>query len=233
MMILRLATLLCVLVSASSDNVEVLADGGSAPASGGRREKLAAAKATARAAFTSAHPMVFDSYGRVLRWAIEPSEIRCTKRIECVVTKSALRRFRTKEEELQQKQIRLDRQAAADGVFGNKSEEQVRKMRQAKEDRARCSLYKEWLRSWHKDASKTKDKFFKKMGKEHADFGALRALHIERSLNRRKAGALYRHVALQVHPDKLPKKCSAEKGLLDMMRGILGEADRMKAELMS
>ena len=40
-------------------------------------------------------------------------------------------------------------------------------------------------------------------------------------------------VALQVHPDKLPKKCSAEVGLLDMMRAILNEADRMKNELMS
>lgn len=209
------------------------APGNAAAVGGGRRAKLAAAKAAARAKFETAHPIVFDAYGRVLRWAIEPTEMRCTKWIECVVTKSALRRFRTKEEELQQKQIRLDRQAAADGRGGNQSEEQLRKMRQAKEDRGRCALYREWLRSWAKDESKTKEPFFRKLGVNHEDFGALRALHKERSLNRRKAGALYRHVALQVHPDKLPKKCSAEAGLLDMMRAILNEADHMKNELMS
>ena len=50
-----------------------------------------------------------------------------------------------------------------------------------------------------------------------------RALHRERSLDRRKAGVLYRHVALQVHPDKLPKRCdgSNSKPLLAMMRDIL------------
>ena len=147
--------------------------------------------------------------------------------------KSTTRRFRTKEEEMRQQMIRVDRQAEADGRFGNQTEEDVRKARQAKEDRGRCRLYSAWLRHWLRDGTKTKQQFFRALAKHYADFGELHELHRERSLNRRKASALYRHVALQVHPDKLPKRCGHSQHMLAMMRDILAEADRLKKELLA
>ena len=236
---------LMVLVSCSAESaIEIGADGASSPQAEAdpalepvdrrnRRGRLEAAKAAARAKFVAEHAVVFDAHGRVLSWPLEPVELRCSKRLECTVTKSTTRRFRTKEEEMRQQQIRVDRQAEADGRFGNQTEEDVRKARQAKEDRGRCRLYTAWLRHWLRDDAKTKPRFFRALAKHYADFGELHELHRERSLNRRKAGALYRHVALQVHPDKLPKRCGHSQHMLAMMRDILAEADRLKKELLA
>ena len=103
-------------------------------------------------------------------------------------------------------------------------------------DQATALRYVAFTLAW---ISKAKDGFYRALARHHADFGELRALHRERSLNRRKAGVLYRHVALQVHPDKLPKRCDGSgespgaKQLLAMMRDILAEADRLKNELLA
>eukprot|EP00937_MAST-01D_sp_MAST-1D-sp2_P006382 g6382.t1 len=235
----RLLAVASALTSALEEAV-VSADGastaGASTAGSGvldRHAALREAKQAAREQFLLDHPIVFDSFGRVLRWGVDPVELRCSKQLRCVVTQSRLRRFRTKDEELRQRQIRLDRQAEADGRSGNLTEADVRRQRQAKEDRGRCRLYGEWLRVWLRDDSKTKAAFFQKLGKHHADFGELRGLHRERSLNRRKATALYRHIALQVHPDKLPKRCDHSKRMQEMMRDILSEAERMKNELLA
>ena len=60
----------------------------------------------------------------------------------CRVTEFEKRKYRTKEEELRQKLIRLDKQAELDGEFGNDSESAQKRQRIKKEQRTRCSLFR-------------------------------------------------------------------------------------------
>merc|ERR1712216_309118 len=104
-----------------------------------------------------------------------------------------------------------------------------------KENRARCKVYKEWAKEWKRDGDKAKQNFFEFLTGAHEDFAALRNMWRNRQPGpnrklQRKVKKLYRHIALAVHPDKLPQM-SKKKRVTNMVRDILNEADRMKDEL--
>ena len=115
------------------------------------------AKAKAKKVFLNKHGMIFDSYGRVLRWGKDPKTYECKENkkigLYCTVTDSVTRKYRTKEEERRGQLIKLDKQAELDGQFGSGSDDAKKARRRRKENRRRCSLYNEWLENFEKDAS--------------------------------------------------------------------------------
>lgn len=62
--------------------------------------------------FRDDNPIVFDSYGRVMRWPREPKDVICKDDLSsCKVSSSEERKYRSEEEENLQAMIRLDKQA--------------------------------------------------------------------------------------------------------------------------
>ena len=158
------------------------------------------AKAKAKKTFLSKHGMVFDSYGRVLRWGKEPNKYECKKNkkvssgIFCTVTESTSRKYRTKEEDRRGKMIILDKQAEVDSQFGSGSDDAKRARRRRKENRQRCSLYNEWLINFEKDESEQHKQFYQWLTNQFEDFATLRRLQPGRK-GVRKAKKLYRNIA--------------------------------------
>ena len=216
-----------------------------------KKHALRMAKRRAKAAYREENMAVFDMYGRLLKYGLEPLEVECKFAAgaadgkappACKVTKEERRKFRTKEEEIRQKQIVADRQATMDTAQGSEDPNKKRQKRMEKENRARCKVYKEWAKEWKRDGDKAKQTFFEFLTGAHEDFAAMRTMWRNRQPGpnramQRKVKKLYRHIALAVHPDKLPHEeklyggKSKKKRVMSMMRDILTEADRMKDEL--
>ena len=153
------------------------------------------------------------------------------------MTKWERSKYRTKDEEIRQKQIVADRQATMDSAFGSEDPDKKRKKRMEKENRARCKVYKEWAKNWKRDHDSNKQSFFQWLESNHEDFQQLRAMFQQHQQTgrtdrraQRKVKKLYRHIALAVHPDKLPQLCK-KKRVMNMMRDILTESEKMKDEL--
>jgi len=179
--------------------------------------------------FRKAHQIVFDSYGRVIRWPREPDEVDCEKHakrdeFKCKVTSWTERKYRNEKEEHLQQQIRLDKQAELDREAGSDAESDMARRRLRVENKKRCLLYKEW-KGKYEDMEEEKQ-FFKWLETEYADFAALRKLPLSKRYAR-KAKKLYRHIALQIHHDKLPSGCRDEV-TKSMMVAILENAEKMK-----
>jgi len=179
------------------------------------------------------HPTVFDNFGRVMRWGKTPTSIDCVKKVapqtgwRCKVAKSDTRKYRSKEEQRMQATIKVDMQAEMDRMGGGDSKDDERKRRQAKENRKRCNLYKEWEPKFAEDQDEKKFGFFQFLESEFIDFGKLKELTGAPGNKRllRKAKKLYRNIMKQVHPDKL--SCGSE-GIAAMMKVVLVRADSMQ-----
>ena len=188
------------------------------------------AKAKAKKTFLSKHGIVFDSYGRVVRWGKEPVKYECKENAKiglfCTVSESKTRKYRTKEEDRRGKMIKLDKQAELDGQFGSSSADAKRARRMRKENRRRCGLYKEWAEQFEKDESDGKKTFYNWLSQNYEDFSALRRLQ-PGSRGLRKARKLYRNIAREIHTDKLPEDCRGDKVKV-MMATILGKVESMK-----
>jgi hypothetical protein len=186
--------------------------------------------------FREKNMAVFDHYGRVLKYGQEPLDTKCTKSDlgapKCKVTQHERRKYRTSDEEKRQKLIVLDRQTEMDTQFGSQSVSAKKKKRVEKESRKRCGVYKEWSDVHGPDQSKGKVNFFTWLEGHWEDFQKLRLMQRQGNSNKRKVKSAYRHIALSVHPDKLPKQCQ-EKPTTDMMRDILTEADRLQEAMLS
>jgi len=192
------------------------------------------ARTSAEEKFREGHQIVFDSYGRVIRWPREPTDILCreksskTEGFVCSVKKWEERKYRNSEEESLQQLLRLDKQAELDRQSGSESDNDKAARRRKTEDRKRCKLYEEWLQKF-KNSEKRDPKrrsFFKWLESDYADFGALRKLPL-RKPSLRKAKKLYRHIALQIHSDRLPDSCCGE-AILEMMVAILENGEKIK-----
>ena len=189
------------------------------------------AKAKAKAKFLEKHGIVFDSYGRVLRWGKQPTEYACKEKkgsYYCNVVSSEDRKYRTKEEDRRGKLIRLDKQAELDAMAGSTSVDAKAARRRRQEDRKRCSLYKEWMEEFNKDGETGKKQFFGWLGSNFVGFGELRSLAQSSSRSaKRKSKKLYRNIAREIHSDKLPEGCrdSEFKG---MMSTILGKVEQIR-----
>jgi len=199
------------------------------------RHKLRLAKRRCMDEFREKNMAVFDHYGRVLKYGQEPLETKCSAtkngNPKCKVTEWERRKYRTSEEEKRQKMIQLDRQTDMDQSYGSQTKSAKRKKRAEKEGRKRCGVYKEWSDNHKKDGDSKKTTFFTWLEANWEDFQKLRKMHTQRGRgtvpNKRKVKRAYRHIALSVHPDKLPKQCQ-DKDTTDMMRDILTEADRLQ-----
>jgi hypothetical protein len=139
------------------------------------------------------------------------------------VTEHEERKYRTKEETTRQKVIQLDRQAEADRMGGDDGKDATAAKARKKEQRARCTLYDEWLPQFQNDASDKKQAFFTYLSSNFEDYGALNKLSQQRSKDSKKANKLYRHIAKETHPDRLPDNCNSEE-LAAMMTAIIGKA---------
>jgi hypothetical protein len=193
----------------------------------------AKAKAAAKRAFEEEHGTVFDSYGRVMKWGKKVTSMDCRKKKTsdggyiCSVTKSEERKYRTKEETARQRVIKLDRQAEADRAGGDDTKDGEAKKRMKNENRVRCNLYKDWLPQFKGDGSEKKDMFFEYLASNFEDFGGLRTLARQGRKEERKASKLYRHIAKETHPDKLPDGCKTDE-MKEMMRDILSKSTSLK-----
>ena len=101
------------------------------------------AKSKARKKFLDKNGIVFDSYGRVLRWGkvVKNYDCKQNKKIKgwyCTVTDSEVRKYLTKEEERRAKMIKLDKQTELDAQYGSNSKDAKRERRLRKENRKRC-----------------------------------------------------------------------------------------------
>lgn len=210
------------------------------------RRKRRQARIRAEESFREKHPIVFDSYGRVIRWPREPDDVECSRigagmvrgegdgessvaaaSFSCEVTTWSERKFRSAEEEHLQRLIRLDKQVELDREAGSDSETDISNRRRKVENKKRCALYREWVKQFASSGEEGQRSFFKWLEREYADFGTLRRLPI-RSPSQRKANKLYRHIALQIHPDKLPPKCR-DDAMKEMMVAIMSNAEKVKA----
>jgi len=198
------------------------------------RKQKRVAKNTAEKRFRESHQIVFDSYGRVIRWPREPTDISCRQKTTktggfiCTVTKWEERKYRSDEEENLQKMLRLDKQAELDRQSGSVSQKDKAQRRQKTENRKQCGMYDEWLQKFESSEKQDPKRrpFFKWLERDYADFGALRKLP-KRKSSLRKGRKLYRHIALQIHSDKLPASCRGEK-ITGMMVAILENAEKIK-----
>jgi hypothetical protein len=189
------------------------------------KEKTKAKKAAIKA-YEEEHGTVFDSYGRVMKWGKKVTKTDCRKKKSgdgseyiCEVKESEERKYRTKEETLRQQVIKLDRQAEADRIGGDDSEDAESKKRLKKESRARCSLFKDWLAEYEKDAQDKKPQFFNFLASNYEDYGALQKLARQgNKKEERKASKLYRHIAKESRTDRLPDGCKGEE-FVTMMVG--------------
>lgn len=190
------------------------------------------AKAKAKKKFLDKHGMVFDSYGRVVRWGKEPLKYDCKENsklgLYCTVVDSKVRKYRTKEEDRRGKMIKLDKQAELDGQFGSGSEDAKRARRRRREDRKRCGLYKDWLAEFEKpqNVENKRRSFYDWLRKNFEDFDSLRKTKPGRR-GMRKARKIYRNIAREIHTDKLPKDCSSE-AMRGMMAEILGKVESIR-----
>jgi hypothetical protein len=188
------------------------------------------AKNKAKKKFLSSNGIVFDTYGRVLRWGKEPLKYDCKENKKlgmfCSVSDSKTRKYRTKEEERRGQLIKLDKQAELDGQFASGSDDAKKARRKRKENRRRCSLYNEWYGNFEKDDSEKHKQFYNWLNGQFEDFHALRKLSPGRR-GLRKARKLYRNIAREVHPDKLPDDCRKD-GIKSMMSTILGKVEQIR-----
>jgi hypothetical protein len=188
------------------------------------------AKAKAKKAFLKKSGMIFDSYGRVLRWGKSPTKYECKENkkigLYCSVSESETRKYRTKEEERRGKMIKLDKQAELDSQFGSGSDDAKRARRRRKENRKRCSLYNEWLERFEKDTSDKHRGFYQWLQSQFEDFATLKRLSPgKRGL--KKARKLYRNIAREIHHDKLPEDCRGDS-MKQMMSEILGKVETIR-----
>ena len=144
----------------------------------------------------------------------------------CKVTSSEERKYRNEEEESLQAMIRLDKQAELDREAGSGSEKDQANRRRKIENRKRCKLYNDWLDKYKNTSKDERRTFFKWLEYSYADFEKLRNLPLSRS-SLRKAKKLYRHIALQIHTDKLPSTCRDDM-MKEMMVAILENAEKQK-----
>ena len=188
------------------------------------------AKGKARKRFLDKHGIVFDSYGRVLRFGKVPLKYSCEESPKsgwyCKVTKSEDRKYTTKEEERRSKMIKLDKQAELDAQYGSQSKDAKREKRLRKENRRRCALYKDWLTQYRKDEGTDKKGFFKYLQKEFVDFHSLKRIQ-PGSRGKRKSKKLFRNIAREIHSDKLPDTCR-DSEMKEMMSTILGKCEKIK-----
>eukprot|EP00941_MAST-03F_sp_MAST-3F-sp1_P005259 g5259.t1 len=191
------------------------------------------AKKRAKEKFLEKHSTVFDSYGRVIKLGREVKKVECKPHknekimFTCEVTDWEDRKYRTREDELRQKLLKLDKQAELDKLSGDTSESAERKRRYRRESRTRCTLYKQWVVEYAKSKDDAKKRhFWNYLSSNYNDFGELRRLSPgKRSV--RRAKKIYRHIALQTHADKLPE-CAKTDEIKDMMRTIMGKAEYLK-----
>lgn len=209
-----------------------VANGGKSSSVNQKVKRKRDAKAKAKKKFLDKHGIVFDSYGRVVRWGKEPLKYDCKENAKiglyCTVVDSKVRKYRTKEEDRRGKMIKLDKQAELDGQFGSGSEDAKRARRQRKENRRRCGLYKDWLAEFEKPehAENGRKTFYAWLRKNFEDFDSLRNLKPGRR-GLRKARKLYRNIAREIHSDKLPQECST-KPIQTMMAEILGKVESIR-----
>ncbi len=184
------------------------------------------AKQAAIKAFEEEHGTVFDPYGRVMKWGKKATKTECRKKKSgdgtdyiCEVKDSEERKYRTKEETTRQQVIKLDRQAEADRIGGDDSKDAESYKRLKKENRARCSLFKDWLVEYEKDTQDKKPQFFNYLSSNYEDYGALQKLARQgNKKEERKASKLYRHIAKESHTDRLPDGCKGEEFVTMMVR---------------
>lgn len=201
----------------------------------GDAKAKAKAKQAAIKAFEEEHGTVFDSYGRVMKWGKKATKTECRKKKTgdgsdyiCEVKASEERKYRTKEETTRQQVIKLDRQAEADRIGGDDSKDAETMKRLKKENRARCSLFKDWLVEYEKDVQDKKPQFFNYLSSNYEDYGELQKLARQgNKREERKASKLYRHIAKESHTDRLPDGCKGEE-FVTMMRDVLNKADGLK-----
>jgi hypothetical protein len=187
-------------------------------------KRRVATKRSTRASYEKAHGIVFDDYGRVLRWGRQVDGMDCgasaSGKYEFKVTDFSYRKYRTKDEEKRQKTITLDKQAEVDDAFGSRPDDAKRKMRLKKENKERCALFSDWLSHFEADKSEKHTNFFNTyLDQNYADFHELRSFAKSGAGPRvkRKASKVYRHIALHTHTDKLPPQCRGEP-MQNMMR---------------
>lgn len=194
----------------------------------GDAKAKAKAKQAAIKAFEEEHGTVFDSYGRVMKWGKKATKTECRKKKTgdgsdyiCEVKASEERKYRTKEETTRQQVIKLDRQAEADRIGGDDSKDAETMKRLKKENRARCSLFKDWLVEYEKDVQDKKPQFFNYLSSNYEDYGELQKLARQgNKREERKASKLYRHIAKESHTDRLPDGCKGEEFVTMMVRGL-------------
>ena len=151
---------------------------------------------------------MFDAYGRFLNYGLEPHDVDCNKRtLKCTVTKWERRKFRTKDEEIRQKQIVADRQATMDSAFGSEDPDKKRKKRMEKENRARCKVYRRARTSARLEQTNVFPvPGVQSRGLPTASSNVPAASATGRTDRCAAVKKLYRHT-LAVHPDKLPQLC--------------------------
>ncbi len=189
------------------------------------------AKSKARKKFLDKHGIVFDSYGRVLRWGkvVKNYDCKQNKKIGgwyCTVTDSEVRKYLTKEEERRAKMIKLDKQTELDAQYGSNSKDAKRERRLRKENRKRCVMYKDWLTEYKKDDSTDKKPFFSYLSREFVDYQNLRRIQ-PGSRGVRKSKKIFRNIAREIHSDKLPEGCRSGD-FKEMMSTILGKCEKIK-----
>ena len=189
------------------------------------------AKSKARKKFLDKNGIVFDSYGRVLRWGkvVKNYDCKQNKKIKgwyCTVTDSEVRKYLTKEEERRAKMIKLDKQTELDAQYGSNSKDAKRERRLRKENRKRCVVYKDWLTEYKKDGATDKKQFFQHLSREFVDYQNLRRIQ-PGSRGVRKSKKIFRNIAREIHSDKLPEGCRGGE-MKEMMSTILGKCEKIK-----
>lgn len=122
------------------------------------------AREEARLRYVEDNAIVFDSYGRVMRWPREPTKFSCNednnKIFKCKVLSFEERKYRNTEEEILQSKIRLDKQAEIDREAGSESTQDKANRRRKIENRKRCKLYLHWLEKYTTTSSDEKQNLY-------------------------------------------------------------------------
>lgn len=201
------------------------------------------ARADAKSKFEEDNGATFDAYGRTIRYGTDIDDVECKRdkpkkgesgkgEWRCKVTKSSRRKYLTKEEKVVSKQMQAEKQEEIDSAFGGAGPEAaMKKNKFKKEQRARCRVFGEWLAEFKKDAADSKHRaFFAYLKGDYEDFGAYRRIAETGGGGRKgkkKAKKLKRHIALNVHQDKLPSSCSNDE-IKEMMTAIMSHLEEVE-----
>jgi len=204
----------------------------------------ARAKADCKRKFEEDNGASFDAYGRVIRYGTTPDEIKCEEKrsakgddgpkFSCKVAASSRRQYLTKEEKVTSKQLIADKQEELDSSFGSTGAEgAVKRNKFKKEQKARCRVFDDWLKEYaaHEKDGSTKSFFKDYLTKEYEDYAAYRKIAEMggggSKKGKKKAKKLKRHIALNIHQDKLPSMCSGDE-IRTMMAAIMTHVEDLE-----